>query len=317
MPLRPLGTINSWTVNVTALFYYPSLLNGSFTHFHFTNAAGFISPVAPCYGVPTGLCGEAIRRADDRAIAAGLMKHDSMDAPAKRLTKEQPSPNTPSPRSLHSQRSGTLKRNPSAPTYPQLATPANCDHIRTYSTLNSSSDSSLEQPSPSIASSEFGSHGQTNPYKPSYRSSSSKSDEVIGVPPDGLRTVSTAPTLNSQNPPRRPPLSPSYTSPDPRMLTPSLRQSASFSTGERTLVDLTPARSETGLSSKSKRYSDEATGAKTRWRKKSGLSGFVNSMLGSPRNVKIGAPENPVHMIHVGYDNETGQFTVRTNCQFF
>lgn len=98
------------------------------------------------------------------------------------------------------------------------------------------------------------------------------------------------------------------------MLTPSLRQSASFSTGDRTLVDLTPPRSDTGLSSKSKRYSDEATGGKARWRKKSGLSGFVNSMLGSPRSVKIGAPENPVHMIHVGYDNETGQFTVRTVC---
>lgn len=249
-----------------------------------------------------------------KSHSAGLMKHDSMDAPAKSLTKDQPSPNMPSPRSLHSQCSGTLKRNPSAPTYPQLASPANRDHIRTYSTQHSSSNSSLEQSSPSIASSEFGSHGQINSYKPPYRSSLSKSDEVIGAPADGLRTVNTAPTPNHQNPPRRPPLPPSFTSLDPRMLTPSLRQSASFSAGDRTLVDLTPPRSDTSLSSKSKRHSDEANGARTRWRKKSGLSGFVNSMLGSPRNVKIGAPENPVHMIHVGYDNETGQFTVRTNC---
>jgi p21-activated kinase 1 len=36
----------------------------------------------------------------------------------------------------------------------------------------------------------------------------------------------------------------------------------------------------------------------------------VNSMLGSPRTIKISAPENPMHMIHVGYDNVTGQFTV-------
>jgi p21-activated kinase 1 len=33
-------------------------------------------------------------------------------------------------------------------------------------------------------------------------------------------------------------------------------------------------------------------------------------MLGSPRTIKISAPENPMHMIHVGYDNQTGQFTV-------
>ena len=47
------------------------------------------------------------------------------------------------------------------------------------------------------------------------------------------------------------------------------------------------------------------------WKKKSGFSSFMNSVLGSPRNVKISAPENPVHVTHVGFDNETGQFTVR------
>ena len=26
-------------------------------------------------------------------------------------------------------------------------------------------------------------------------------------------------------------------------------------------------------------------------------------------SIKISAPENPIHMIHVGYDNKTGQFT--------
>ncbi|EGD86785.1 STE/STE20/PAKA protein kinase [Trichophyton rubrum D6] len=44
-------------------------------------------------------------------------------------------------------------------------------------------------------------------------------------------------------------------------------------------------------------------------RKKTGFSNFVNSMLGSPRNIKISAPENPVHVTHVGFDNQTGQFT--------
>jgi p21-activated kinase 1 len=62
----------------------------------------------------------------------------------------------------------------------------------------------------------------------------------------------------------------------------------------------------------SKRYSDEGnTGPPTRTgrSKKASFSSFVNSMLGSPRNIKISAPENPVHVTHVGYDNQTGQFT--------
>lgn len=61
-----------------------------------------------------------------------------------------------------------------------------------------------------------------------------------------------------------------------------------------------------------KRYSDESKDPKQgMMRKKSGFSGFINSMgIGSPRGVKISAPENPVHVTHVGYDNKTGQFTV-------
>lgn len=46
-----------------------------------------------------------------------------------------------------------------------------------------------------------------------------------------------------------------------------------------------------------------------RSRKKSGFSKFMNSMLGSPK-FTIGAPENPVHLTHVGVDNETGLYTV-------
>jgi len=44
-------------------------------------------------------------------------------------------------------------------------------------------------------------------------------------------------------------------------------------------------------------------------RKKSGFSSFVNSMLGSPRQIKISAPENPTHITHVCFNEETGQFT--------
>lgn len=72
-----------------------------------------------------------------------------------------------------------------------------------------------------------------------------------------------------------------------------------------------PSRAETGTMSP-KRYSDEGNSHRSSitLKKKGGFSSFMNSVLGSPRNVKISAPENPVHVMHVGYDNETGQFTV-------
>jgi p21-activated kinase 1 len=74
-----------------------------------------------------------------------------------------------------------------------------------------------------------------------------------------------------------------------------------------------PTKLENGTLSP-KRFSGEAFLPKpTAMRKKSGFSSFVNSMLGSPRTIKISAPENPMHMIHVGYDNVTGQFTVSHN----
>lgn len=224
-----------------------------------------------------------------------------------------------SSRLLRSQDSGMVQRDPSALIYPQLSPPSNRDHQRTYST-HTSSTSSLDHASPSIASSEFGGHGQTSSYSDPYRSSLKSSDEAGVISFDHLshtQSVDPARTSDHQNYPRRPPLPPSpYTSPDPRMLSPLLRQSASFSVGDRS-IDLTPPRADTGLSTSSsisKRYSGESSGGKARWRKR-GISGFMNSVLGSPRSVKIGMPENPAHLIHVGYDNETGQFTV-SDCLF-
>ena len=137
---------------------------------------------------------------------------------------------------------------------------------------------------------------------------------------------SSAYSSTSSRHPQPPPLKHSAT--DPRMLTPSLRQSASFSNGDRGPSGgggagpvITPTRSETGsttASSSSKRHSDESgTSASfrksSRWStKKKGLPGFIDSVLGSPRKIEISAPENPIHLTHVGYDNETGQFTVRS-----
>jgi p21-activated kinase 1 len=60
----------------------------------------------------------------------------------------------------------------------------------------------------------------------------------------------------------------------------------------------------------SKRFSGDGGKPVIGGRKKSGFSTFVNNMLGSPRTIKISAPENPMHMIHVGYDNKTGEYIV-------
>lgn len=60
----------------------------------------------------------------------------------------------------------------------------------------------------------------------------------------------------------------------------------------------------------SKRFSDENKDLKPGvLRKKSGFSGLLTSLVGSPKKPLISAPENPVHLTHVGYDSNTGQFT--------
>ncbi|KAI9810115.1 MAG: signal transducing kinase of the PAK [Phylliscum demangeonii] len=93
-------------------------------------------------------------------------------------------------------------------------------------------------------------------------------------------------------------------------MSPGVRQSASYPApnGEWS-PDPSSSTSASGLLA-TKRYSDDGRDLKIAViRKKSGFSGFVNSVLGSPRRINISKPENPVHVTHVGYDNETGQFT--------
>lgn len=133
------------------------------------------------------------------------------------------------------------------------------------------------------------------------------SDEVIGTL-SGLSKVNSTKASGYHNSLRRPGPPPlSQTMPDVRTMNPSLRQSASFSIGDRT-SDTTPPPPGSGLGTP-KRYSDEAKNAAP-WKKKGSFSSFMTTVLGSPRGVKISNPENPVHVTHVGFDNETGQFTV-------
>ena len=101
------------------------------------------------------------------------------------------------------------------------------------------------------------------------------------------------------------------------LASPRLRQSASFyGPVNRQMETATPPRSDRsdtgGTQSPRQRYSDEANGSGgAKLRKKSGISNVLDKFLSSPRKPQISAPENPVHVTHVGYNEETGEFTVR------
>lgn len=143
------------------------------------------------------------------------------------------------------------------------------------------------------------------------RLNSRASEEFIGAPFDGSAI------LNRIEATKSPALSPSrpnipraaFTTPDARTAG-LFRQSASFSAADPM------AASEKSHGSKpsdnAKRFSDESKEPKMTsvLRKKSGFSGFMTSLVGSPKKPTISAPENPVHVTHVGYDSSTGQFTV-------
>lgn len=229
-------------------------------------------------------------------------------------------------RGLKSQQSNpSLKRHPSAPVYPRSHNQGVREHTRTRSNAYGSSSSSLEQNatghsdghSPGFGGSDISSSSRT-PYGTRLSFNDRNSDDLIGTPFDargmlnvleeaapGLEpqqsssSVTTTESMSARRPP--PTLQTSYTNPETR----GLRQSASFTAlNARTDTALPPIQDSTTFS---KRNSDETHGTKP---KKKTFSNFVNSMLGSPRNIKISAPENPVHVTHVGYDNQTGQFTV-------
>ncbi|RHZ63361.1 signal transducing kinase of the PAK [Aspergillus turcosus] len=233
-------------------------------------------------------------------------------------SKLQKDPPSFSSRILRSQQSNTsLKRHPSAPVYPRSAVSGSREHSRTRSNAYGSSSSSLDQhsggPSPVFA-------GGDNSVSNSYTSAKSRpgrfsfntdpsSDELTSSPFDsrGMLSALEENTAESERstPPKPPTLRSYHTSPDSR----GLRQSASF-TALQNRMDAFTQKSENDQSTSTKRHSDEANGTKVFGRsKKSSFSSFVNSMLGSPRGIKISAPENPVHVTHVGYDNRTGQFT--------
>ena len=244
---------------------------------------------------------------------------DDLQSPTKpkRLTKDPPPNASFSPLMNSNGFAGQLRRQASLS---QSQSPSSSgdysrDHHRTQSSHTSSS-SSFEQ-SPRLATSKFSTQSPYEANASRYRFSARQSLRENQLESSteghvdangGLPSSSSQKSLGYQSSSRRPgPPQPSHTTPNAQMTSPALRQSASFSTDHPT-NKLTLTRSETGHAS-SKRFSDEAKNLAP-WKKKSAFSSIINNVLGSPRGMKISAPENPVHVTHVGLDKETGRFTV-------
>jgi p21-activated kinase 1 len=146
------------------------------------------------------------------------------------------------------------------------------------------------------------------------------SEELVGAPFDGISILQHLETTRTQGyqhfSSRRPPPPLIHAQTSPVIVSPPLRQSASFSVDAPAAMSLSE-KAQQGAPSQlpnSKRYSDESKepkGGPGVLRKKSGFSGLMSTLVGSPKKPVISAPENPVHVTHVGYDSSTGQFTVR------
>ncbi|KAI8165989.1 Serine/threonine-protein kinase [Colletotrichum sp. SAR 10_70] len=227
-------------------------------------------------------------------------------------------------RSLQSKRSSTsLKRAPSAP--PVRTTPSNAASAHSSPRHLPSSQTHLPNPSPILPQAD-----------PSAPLSSQPHDEFIGAPFDGAAVLSRieqtkSPVAQSHPLPLQHPHPHQHQAPavyqrqnaptpllksvtDTRITkSPRLRQSQSFTNDSSS--SMMNEKSQGGRVTENsmispKRYSDEAKEPRMGvLRKKSGFSGFMNSLVGTPKKPVISAPENPVHVTHVGYDSSTGQFT--------
>lgn len=243
--------------------------------------------------------------------------------PSSKLHKDPPSFTSRILKGHQNHSNSSLKRHPSAPVYPRSFGAASREHSRTGSNAYGSSSSSLDHHNNNSDSPVLGSDSNhsSRPSRPGrFSLKEQSSDELIGAPFDsrGMLDALDENAAETDHPmPAQSPPQPAYTyqstaTPHEPSASSSrgLRQSASF-TALQNRMDFFPQRSDHERGPTNKRLSDEGNVFKphTGRSKKSSFSSFVNSMLGSPRGVKISAPENPVHVTHVGYDNQTGQFT--------
>jgi p21-activated kinase 1 len=228
--------------------------------------------------------------------------------------------------------SNSLTRRPSAPHAPY-------NQPTTTPTVSSprhpSSGTQRSDPAPNLLQGDFGSF-TLNEARSNYLADSTSSrpgytgpDDFIGAPFDseGIlnRLDATKPTSpispedHLQKLGRHPSLQRSHVPPplagfnsDPQRLnSPPLHPSPRFANMDSSSEKSLGARLGTEHSmASSKRLSDDGRDVKASLRKKSGLTNFMNSLVGAPKKPIISAPENPVHLTHVGYDSNTGQFTV-------
>jgi len=140
-------------------------------------------------------------------------------------------------------------------------------------------------------------------------------DQRDSLFPESQATSTAAPDAQESTPrPSQSIRSHSQQQPPSTLAKPTLRTAASFAPGKPgnspMMETVSPPRSEASINSPRQRYSDEAANPVKGLKKKSGFSSFVNNLVGSPRRPAISAPENPVHVTHVGYNYDTGEFTV-------
>lgn len=196
----------------------------------------------------------------------------------------------------NSSSSRNLRRAPSAPPVRSTASNASSGSPRPHP----SSFQQRTNASPDLASARF---------RLSDPNQSRGNEDLIGAPFDGTSILNHIEAIKLGSHIQQPP-SLVKAATDPRFTRPSPTTSPSYAAMDQALEKPQPGRVSDSLMSP-KRFSDETKEAKpTTSRKKSGFSGFVNSLVGSQKKPVISAPENPVHVTHVGYDSTTGQFTV-------
>lgn len=189
---------------------------------------------------------------------------------------------------------------------------SNLDALTYHPESSARSPPLLQSSSPSVpppTSPSFNPPRELPPSDPPQSSTPSRSPQ-ISIP---ANSPPTSPLLRRRQfdveHPRSPhPLQHAYSDSRVGFANPNIALSQSLAATGRQMDDIPQPRADLGMRSPRQRLSDEAKEGKLR--KKSGFSSFVNNLVGTPRKPTISAPENPVHVTHVGYDQETGEFTV-------
>jgi p21-activated kinase 1 len=240
----------------------------------------------------------------DRTNTLPLRNRSNSNSSAQKSIKHHRSPTLPSP--------GASSHNSIDSTLAQSAAGASYNHQASYSI-----DRGLQ-------------------YEPRYSVTAKTSTDLLGQRFDSAAILSnlnavTYPADQPLLPPQlRPPLLQQHsdiTAAQPTQLryqnpnqstttlaNPDVDLSQSLAATGRRMDDITGPRADLGARSPRQRLSDEAKDGKA-LKKKTGFSSFVNNLVGTPKRPAISAPENPVHVTHVGYDQETGEFTVSATCR--